>query len=937
RRDIAITIPAGRAAHVFVADPGVVRLDDLRVSLVPVSAQFDPGAPLALATESVIAELRMSGRTFPAAARALLPEAAEHDLGFGIAVAHLLWRCQDRAAFATILQRLAHHRQLPDVAILEQLEWATPSGPEAAPPAADRRDGEVGLAPVVLDAPPLFRASLAMLMIRPELDSRGIPPSSALAQAARTSFHDSIWCTWSARPWDERWIEPAIESLRKQDRDRDAASLARGLALPTQTVEEVLRRLDGTTTLVRHRRRLDTGEASVPGYVFEEVLDRGVQSTVFRAKRQDGRRIALKIVRLRGGAAHCARVLRRLALVERTGHPAFVEPRAWGALPGDAGIWLETELCEGSLLDLVSETDTPLPVPEAYAKLLEASAILAHLHDRKLPHGDLKPGNLLVLDDGRLAIADRWLAQCLMHPGAAPDTPRFAPPEVLAGAEPSLPASDVWSLAATFYFLLTLELPRDEYAEQSQLDAALANPIVPLAVRRPDLPPSLARCLDRALSPMIDRRPRDGAALHEALLQAELSASSDVDGRRHVARPAPAPPLPAVLPRAELRRHPDRRLAAGSELALEPLLDEELALLVEATGASFAYLELYDDHLWPRYRRESRSGGAVGSSVSREIIAQAVAECRTIETLRAGGEDRFADLGSSRAPAAQAVLCTPIGAGPPIGVIYFQGRTRPGLFTAADRDRVEAFARQLAPLAHRLVLRDAADRPRPPPPQLARGSEPPPRTVELAHGTGEQPLPHPLEAPRPPARTRAERVIRSVLVVDDDEHILAAFRRELGRTHTVLATPYPSAARSLVRTEFCDLAIIDLRLKGESGIALTRDLKRMRPDLLVALYSGYLSVEIAVGAVQAGADLVLFKPVTAREILTRIEQEPEPNAADTPNLEHAKWEHITQVIADCNSDLSQAARRLGVDPSALRRRLRRADPPPLPRTSPERI
>jgi len=50
------------------------------------------------------------------------------------------------------------------------------------------------------------------------------------------------------------------------------------------------------------------------------------------------------------------------------------------------------------------------------------------------------------------------------------------------------------------------------------------------------------------------------------------------------------------------------------------------------------------------------------------------------------------------------VLCTPVGS-PPIGVIYLQGRTKPGMFTAADRTISELFARQLAPLADRLVHR----------------------------------------------------------------------------------------------------------------------------------------------------------------------------------------------------------------------------------------
>ena len=82
-----------------------------------------------------------------------------------------------------------------------------------------------------------------------------------------------------------------------------------------------------------------------------------------------------------------------------------------------------------------------------------------------------------------------------------------------------------------------------------------------------------------------------------------------------------------------------------------------------------------------------------------------------------------------------------------------------------------------------------------------------------------------------------------------------------------------------------DLAIVDLRLGNASGIDLIRELKRDLPDLMVVLCSGYLSVAAAVAAVRAGADIVVFKPITFREILQRIEESTEePDLEDTPTL-----------------------------------------------------
>jgi Nif-specific regulatory protein len=153
-----------------------------------------------------------------------------------------------------------------------------------------------------------------------------------------------------------------------------------------------------------------------------------------------------------------------------------------------------------------------------------------------------------------------------------------------------------------------------------------------------------------------------------------------------------------------------RLLDLGGKQEIEPLLDEALALIVEVTSANTAYIELYDDNatkprFWKGYRLSDRDLASIRASISRGIIGRALTEGRTIETPSASEDDRFADLGSVRQNVIQAVLCAPVGVDPTIGVIYLQGRTKPGMFTAHDRECLELFARQLAPLTDRLVRR----------------------------------------------------------------------------------------------------------------------------------------------------------------------------------------------------------------------------------------
>ncbi|HEY5948021.1 MAG TPA: sigma-54-dependent Fis family transcriptional regulator [Kofleriaceae bacterium] len=149
-----------------------------------------------------------------------------------------------------------------------------------------------------------------------------------------------------------------------------------------------------------------------------------------------------------------------------------------------------------------------------------------------------------------------------------------------------------------------------------------------------------------------------------------------------------------------------RLLDLGAQSEIEPLLDEALALIVDVTAATTAYLELYDedsDHrYWRGHRCDAEDLEAIRTSISHGIIARSIADGRTIETPSAQGDERFADLGSVQRNAIGAVLCAPIGK-PPIGVVYLQDRTRPGSFDDHDREHAELFARQLATVADRLL------------------------------------------------------------------------------------------------------------------------------------------------------------------------------------------------------------------------------------------
>ena len=169
---------------------------------------------------------------------------------------------------------------------------------------------------------------------------------------------------------------------------------------------------------------------------------------------------------------------------------------------------------------------------------------------------------------------------------------------------------------------------------------------------------------------------------------------------------------------------------------------------------------------------------------------------------------------------------------------------------------------------------------------------------------------------------------RSVLVVDDDERILAGFRRGLAREWDVATATSICDARQLAAQHRFDLAIVDLHLGDCSGVPLVREMKAKQPDVRIAVISGYLTTETTVVAVQAGADVVVDKPITAREVLRRLDVGApiDINVNETPTLAEALDAHIERVKTDCDGNITETARRLGIHRSSLQRRLRKLIP-----------
>jgi Nif-specific regulatory protein len=165
-----------------------------------------------------------------------------------------------------------------------------------------------------------------------------------------------------------------------------------------------------------------------------------------------------------------------------------------------------------------------------------------------------------------------------------------------------------------------------------------------------------------------------------------------------------------------LRRERDlylRLLGLSEETDVEPFLQQALELIVEVTGAARGLIDLHDavdgnggGRRWSVMHELSEGQVACArEAMSNGIMAHALATGRTIVTASAADDPRFRDRASVQMGRIDAVVCAPIGSFPPLGVLYLQGRVEPGAFGEDDRAAAEIFARQVAALADRLMVR----------------------------------------------------------------------------------------------------------------------------------------------------------------------------------------------------------------------------------------
>jgi two-component system response regulator RegA len=173
---------------------------------------------------------------------------------------------------------------------------------------------------------------------------------------------------------------------------------------------------------------------------------------------------------------------------------------------------------------------------------------------------------------------------------------------------------------------------------------------------------------------------------------------------------------------------------------------------------------------------------------------------------------------------------------------------------------------------------------------------------------------------------RDSKILPTILVVEDDDSFRTILVKALeARGYDARGVADAASAIAAAQAESPEMAVVDLRLQEESGLDVVRALKAIDAATSIVVLTGYGSIATALESIRLGASHYLTKPTDPDRILAAFERglaaRPPDLAIDTPSLARVEWEHLQRVLTDCDGNISEAARQLGMHRKSLQRKL----------------
>lgn len=174
------------------------------------------------------------------------------------------------------------------------------------------------------------------------------------------------------------------------------------------------------------------------------------------------------------------------------------------------------------------------------------------------------------------------------------------------------------------------------------------------------------------------------------------------------------------------------------------------------------------------------------------------------------------------------------------------------------------------------------------------------------------------------AATDAESA--TLLIVEDDPTFARTLRRSFERRgYRVSSAASPDEAEGLCSAEDFDYAVVDLKLGASSGLSVVQALHARSPETRIVVLTGYASIATAVEAIKLGASHYLAKPSNTDDIEAAFGSgdgdASVPVDGRKSSIKTLEWEYIHRTLVECDFNISEAARRLGLHRRTLARKL----------------
>lgn len=242
------------------------------------------------------------------------------------------------------------------------------------------------------------------------------------------------------------------------------------------------------------------------GYRLVRVLGQGATGSVWEAT-QGGRRVAIKVLSpsVLADEGFLDRFRREFEVARRFNHPRLVTCHALGEVKDT--FYIVMDYLDGGTLRQLLEKG-PVGLKQALKYALQMAQGLSHAHGMGVIHRDLKPDNVLVDQDGQLALADFGLARAtdsktITVTGTVMGTPAYLPPDFLRG-EKATPAADMYSLGIVFFELFEGRLPFQDPDVMKIMMAHLDADPPPIQA---DVPEPVRQLIARLLAKTPESRP----------------------------------------------------------------------------------------------------------------------------------------------------------------------------------------------------------------------------------------------------------------------------------------------------------------------------------------------------------------------------------------------------------------------------------------------